>query len=154
MSLSVAAIVIAGGALLVAAISLTWQIVAFRLSGSRAEVRVGRSLLVPGGEHMADVEVFNVGRVAFSVLSCSLYFPATEEGMFMTRVLLGNPTLPATLDPGHSLTMRFPIDDVAEYARQKGLAHFEAYGRASLGTGRVATSTKTITLPWSPSKAA
>jgi hypothetical protein len=151
-------------------LSLAWQFVSFRLSGSRVSVvlrsgmRDGSAVVtIPGTadpEHLKmvraqgftdpvlGVEVNNSGRSPTNIVSVSIVYP---NGAAFTLTTV-DPPLPFKLDAESEKTWYFSADEITTYARAmeqvfEGPAPLTVQGRAGIGgTGKFVVSDNTVTL--------
>ena len=159
--LDIATLVIAVAGLVTAAVSLSWQVVVHRLTGSRVRVELvmgalagdayvsgpaatfdPASLIAQGfGPLVVGVRGRNVGRLAVDITHWDIY---TGDGFGYT--LPGyplNPNLPHRLEPGSTVTFLYPIDHVRALITSKaaiGKTDQRIRGALSLGTGDVCHS--------------
>lgn len=160
-ALDTVTLVVAVAGLLIATISLTWQIIQHRLTGSviRVELLAGafgrggvatgpiagfnmRSLASQGfNDPVFAVRGRNVGRLAVDVTSWDIY---TGDGFGFTLPGYGpNPALPYRLEPGSTVTFYCPVADVrALFDGKKAIGETDSRARGSLtlGTGAIVQS--------------
>ncbi len=138
MDLAAAAFIVEALGLLVAGISLGWQIVSFLLTGIRLKVETRQMMIAsgPGRPHEAVVMVTarNVGRQAVSVSSCWLQ-PPDGHGLFQPNPHPMNQRLPYTIEPGHHSDYIFAEEDLLASARPEE-RELVLRGGYSLATGK------------------
>lgn len=145
MSLAAAALLVGALGLLVAGISLGWQIVSFLLTGIRLKVETKQMTMTWGAgrphEAVVMVTARNVGRQAVSVSSCWLRLP-DGSSLFSVNPHPMNQRLPYTIEPGHHLDFLYGEDDLLAGEVEELVVR----GGFSLATGKVAISKEPVTL--------
>jgi hypothetical protein len=159
--LDIMTLAIAVAGLLIATISLTWQVVQHRLTGSVVRVELLAGAFGRGGVATGPIAGFNmrtlagqgfndpvlavrgrnIGRLAVDVTGWDIY---TGDGFGYTLPGYGpNPTLPYRLEPGSTVTFYCPLADVRALFDSKqsiGRTDSRLRGSLTLGTGAVAQS--------------
>jgi hypothetical protein len=162
--MDVVTLVIAVGGLALSAVSLTWQVVQHRLSGSRVKAELlwggrGPDRIISGPvrgdlrqlrgagvtETIMGVRGRNVGRLPVDITDFAI-----ELDGGMSYSLPGwqvNPSTPHRLEPGSVASFYVPLDDVnATIEAVRGIQEYggRIRGRLGLGNGETAAS------PWTP----
>lgn len=133
---------------LLAVVSLVWQVFSWRLTGSVVRAELARGMTV-GGSSGIDVIMLtarNIGRSSVSVTGWGLR--VDEGGEISTLVVpvplpWQGPTIPHTLEGGHSATWYF-IEEELHPTLRKTPSPKRLRGRISLGTGTEALSKNTL----------
>lgn len=147
-ALDITTLVIAVVALALSVAALVWQIVSWWLTG--AIVKVATRLAVGvgpmiGGVKMIAIDVRNVGRSPVSIEQWGLSLPAAKMQLVIPAPLpwMG-PTVPLTLEGGHSKTWYMSIDEVRNALLQSRLSEGKVFAAASLGNGRQVVAKKGV----------
>lgn len=137
----VVTLVIAVLGLVVAAVSLAWQVIAWRYEGARVKVQIRSAFPVLGddlGDQHLMVEVLNVGRAAVELVGWC-WDLGNDSNIPSVGAHPRSTPLPHTLPGGHRATFLMAADPVRQKVREHG-----AVGRAraavSLGNGQTALS--------------
>jgi hypothetical protein len=134
-------------ALVVAFLSLGWQVLAFLQSGSRAKVELGAAIF-PGTQGEPNVSysitVRSIGRTGVQVGSWGL---TTRDGKTIVVTHWKwpesiQPRTPLTVEPGHSVTWYLPMADLFADLTKDGVSRVDAKAFADLGTGERAKSSE------------
>lgn len=145
------ALVIALVGLVLSVISLTWQVLQWRLAGSRVKVETRLAVGV-GGQPPLDkliaITARNVGRTAISLTGWGLldvrrdaHVPGHTMGVPM------NPAMPVRLEPGTAQDFYMPLETTVTQLTEMGvLPAARLHGFVSLATGKRAKDRKPITL--------
>ena len=123
-TLDLITLVIAILGLVASVVALVWQVLSWRMSGSRVKVEGRHAVIVPDDEgiHVLAVNAHNIGRIQVSVTGWGFSYPNKTHipGHAYQPMAWINPKVPHTLEPGHSASWHLPIDVVKKAALDQG----------------------------------
>lgn len=138
--LEILTLAIAGAGFVLSVIALTWQMVAWRYTGSvvKAVVSPGFYTMDDGsiGPSVMSVEARNVGRTVVSITGWGFQLPTGETIIQPFGPPWAGPRLPHTLDPGHSESWRMEVDALRGRLAREGRPGGKLRGFVNLGTGQ------------------
>lgn len=145
-TLNVVTLIIATLGLVLAVVSLVWQVVAWSFTGSRIVVQTRYAYGVVERQlqgKYASITARNVGRTAASITGWGLQLPGDESVVSMSPSPMNTP-VPVTLEPGHEQSWYLYLPDIQETLRSSGGGNVEVPGFVNVGTGRRVLSKEKI----------
>jgi hypothetical protein len=113
---ALAGLVIAVIGALTGIVSLGWQIITRRRGAHNVRVRVFSSLPIPAdsdaGEWQVHVSPANIGAAPVTVTGWGLEMPKKRGSLVQTKYMPLSDTLPHVLQPGTSMSLFWPQDEV------------------------------------------
>ncbi len=130
-------------------LSLLWQIVSWRRSGSRVRVASKHALpILPRGPDSwyLTVEARNAGRLAVTVDSWGFSMGRRRGNIVPLRHEPWFDRVPLRLEPGASATFGMPADEVRRLAQEQGVSLAQLKPWVSLGDGSRVVSRRSVPL--------
>lgn len=143
----IVAISIAVLGLVLSTISLTWQVVQWKLAGSRVKVETRLAMGI-GGQPLYDkllmITARNVGRTAISLTGWGLLHADRDAHVpGHTMDVPFNPAMPVRLEPGTAQDFYMALEPTVRQLTEMGvLPAARLYGFVSLATGKRAADRK------------
>lgn len=138
--MTTAAFWIAIAGLLLAVISLTWQVVTWAYGGARVRVFLSRGFVTYTDGQLREAlitEVRNIGRGQAAIVGWGILMPGGKSFVFPNSEPGLVPPLPATLEGQHSLSFIAPEDKLLPGLLERtGSTATPVRGFVHLGTGK------------------
>jgi hypothetical protein len=134
--MDVATLAIAVLGLVLAVVSLVWQVVTWTYEGAKVRVTASFGFLTYGPElsdRMVIVEASNVGRSQVELLGWG-FDVGGNASLFVPRAVRGSTDLPHTLTAGHTAKFFLPLAALKEGLRQENITRAPR-AFVTLGTG-------------------
>jgi hypothetical protein len=127
-------------AVVLAATSIGWQVVAFKRSGPVVRVTARQATFTYGDDWHVDVTAWNSGRSPATVTGWGLRFPDDQSIDIDFDILSWSAALPHRLEQGANGSWFIPTDKVRAECARRGIRYQDLTAYVGLADGRIVSA--------------